>query len=213
MMTKRFISSEIRTGLAEILQLDGFVAQKERLIRNHKVGFDAIDYRVVDYNPIFQIELSLLIRIEVVEQAVNKFLPEEIINSKYKAKTITIACSYEQLSETGQSYVEISDESKLKSEIDHLGSIIRTKGLTFFEKYRELEEANKLKKNRILKSQDGINYILTNLMQSLALMRFANDPDFNELSERYRRLYVPWVGQEEIGRTALNDLIEYLKKI
>ena len=48
-------------------------------------------------------------------------------------------------------------------------------------------------------------------MQSLTLMKLCNDPDFDVLCDKYKELYVPFVGQEITGRKALDNLIEYLK--
>lgn len=215
MMNKKYVTNKIRTQIAGNLKNEGFkyIKAKERIIRKHEFGFDVIYTRVIDYEPIFQIEYSIAIRLNAVEDIVNKFFGEELFNPKNKPLTTTVASSYDLMSETKQNHIEISTEDELEISIQELIELTRNKGYSFFQEYRNLTTTNELKKNQILNDETGLSNVLRNLMQSLTLMKLCNDPDFDELCEKYKELYVPWVGQEITGRKAMNDLIEYLKKL
>ncbi|WP_439182739.1 hypothetical protein [Carboxylicivirga taeanensis] len=213
MLNKKYVTNEIRTQIAENLKNDGFkyIKAKERIIRKHDNGFDVIYIRVVDYAPIFLIEYSIAIRLNTVEDSVNKFLGEELFNPKNKPLTTTVASSYDLLSGTNHKFIEISSEDELKTLVQKLIELTKNKAYSFFQTYRSLSNTNKLKKNQILNDDTGLSNILRNLMQSLTLMKLCNDPDFDELCEKYKELYAPWVGQEVAGRKAMDDLISNLK--
>jgi hypothetical protein len=212
-MNKKQVTNLVRQGVSEGLKEYGFkfIKSKERILREHEAGFDVIYARVIDYNPIFQIEFSIAIRLERVEAIVNNFLDEEIQNPTFNSLTTTIASSYDIMTGTKENCIEIKNEMELEDAIKQLINLLKGYGLEFFNRYRSLQETNLLKKKQIRHDESGLSYILTNLMQSLTLMKLCNDPDFNELSEKYKKLYVPWAGQEESGRKALNDLIEHLQ--
>lgn len=213
-MTKKYVTNEIRLKLTENLNEEGFkyIKSKERIMREHEEGFDVIYSRVIDYNPIFQIEFSIAIRLNAVEEIVNKFFGESLFNSQNKSLTTTVASSYDFLTGEEENYIEISSELELYSTIQKLIKITKGEGFNFFQKYRNLEFTNALKKHQILNDDTGLSNILRNFMQSLTLLKLCNDPDFDKLCDNYRELYVPWVGQEESGRKAMDDLIEYLRK-
>lgn len=214
-MTKRYVTNEVRSKLSENLKNNGFkyIKSKERIMREHEAGFDVIYSRIIDYNPVFQIEFSIAIRLDAVENIVNMFLGEEIINPQYKHLTSTIASSYDIMTNSEENYMEVNNEEELEKAIQNLIKLIKDKGLCFFETYRDLNAANILKRTQILEDTSGLSYILENLMQSLTLLKLCNDPDFDKLCDKYRKLYVPWVGQEKAGRKAMDDLIEYLRKL
>ena len=213
MMNKKYVKNRIRTQIAGILKNEGFkyIKSNERIIRKHEYGFDVIYTRVIDYEPIFQIEYSIAIRLNAVEDVVNKFFGEELFNPKNKPLTTTIASSYDLMSGTNLSYIEICTEDELEDAIQDLAELTKSKGYAFFQKYKNYAVTNELKKNQILNDETGLSNILRNLMQSLTLMKLCEDTDFDKLCEKYKELYVPFVGQEITGRKALNNLIEYLK--
>ncbi len=213
MITKRYITNELREKLTENLKDEDFILlkSKERIMRKFDGGFDNIYIRVVDYNPIFEVEFSISIRLDVVEEMVYKFLDERFMNPRFNSLTPTIAASYKLLSGSVKNYITIKSETDLQNAIKDLTSLVKKNGFTFFKKYRDLQNVNQNKKENILKDNTGIAHILTNLMQSLILMKLCNDSDFKELSEKYKKLLVPWAGQEESGRKALDDLIHYLE--
>ncbi len=212
-MNKKQVSNLVKQGISEALKENGFqfIKSKERILRNHEAGFDVIYARIIDYNPVFQIEFSIAIRLEKVENIINKFLGEDIVNSNYKSLTTTIASSYDMITDSNENYIEIKNEQELNEALQKLISIVKQKGLIFFNKYRNLNTTNQLKKERILNGKSGSSNNLENLMQSLTLMKLCNDPDFDKLKDKYKELYVPFVGEEITGRKALDDLIHYLE--
>lgn len=163
---------------------------------------------VLDYSPIFQIELFLSVRIDKVENIVNKFIPNR--NPQFMKYTETIGTSYKELSGAKENLIEISTEKELDNAINEFIKIIRDKGLAFFEKHKNIEIVNAKKKEQILNKEYNV---IGNVMQSLTLMKLCNDTDFDILCDKYKELYVPFVGQEITGRKALDNLIEYLKTI
>lgn len=215
-MTKRYITNEVRTKLTDSFKNEGFeyIKSKERIMRKHTMGFDVIYARVVDYNPIFQIESSIAIRLNAVEEIVNLFLDERFMNPEYKSLTTTLGTSsYMPLVDDYYRYIEIKSEEELNSAINELTTLIKGKGLDFFKENRSIETTSLLKKSQILNDNTGGAYVLTNLMQSLTLLKLCKDPDFEEMCIKYPKFLVPWAGQEESGRKAMNDLIEYLRKL
>jgi hypothetical protein len=214
-MNKKQVTNLVGQGISEGLKEDGFkfIKSKERILREHEVGFDVIYARIIDYNPVFQIEFSIAIRLNAVEEIVNKFLSDEIRNPATNSLTTTIVSSYDMLTNSKENYIEIKNEKELDAAIQSLLVLIKAKGLAFFNKYKNFQVANKYRKDRILNDESQLSHILISLMQSLTLMKLCNDPDFDELSEKYKQLYVPWAGQEESGRKALDDLIHYFSAL
>lgn len=215
-MAKRFVINEIRTKLTEAIKTEGFeyFKSKERIMRKHNTGFDVIYISIIDYNPIFQIESSVAIRLNAVEEIVNIFLDERFMNPEFKHLTTTISTSsYMPLVDDYYRYIEIKTKEDLNRAINEMINLIKDKGLLFFQNYRNFESTNNLKKSEILTKDNYGAYVLRNLMQSLTLMRLCNDPDFEKLSMKYKELYIPFSGEEETGRKAMDDLIEYLKKL
>lgn len=212
-MTKRFVFNEIAGRLAESLKVEGFkfVKSNRRILRAYPSGFDVIIFNIVDYYPCFQIDTFLGIRLNEVEEIVNKFVPNR--NPAFMKFTETLGTSYMVLSGAKENYIEIKTEEELSRAISELTTLIKSKGLRYFENYRSPESVNDLKKRQILTEGNGTNYVIGNIMQSLTLMKLCKDPDFEELCIKYKELYIPLVGEEKSGRKAIDDLIAYLKEI
>jgi hypothetical protein len=213
-MTKAFVFNQTTKGVTDFLTEQGFQYKKShgRIIKLLDDGFFGIIINIIDYRPVFQIEMYLGVRLDSIEQIVNHFLEWTFASPKFMKYTETISTSYKALSGAKENYIEVESELQLQEGINELILLIKEKGLAFFEKNRNLNNVNLLKKQSILNDTSGIAHILTNLMQSLTLMKLCSDPDFDELSEKYKKLLVPWAGQEESGRKAINDLIEYLRE-
>jgi hypothetical protein len=213
MMTKRFVFNETAIRLAEGLKEDGFkfIKSSSRILRTHSLGFDVVILHIVDYWPNFQIDTFLGIRLNEVEDIVNKFIPNR--NPAFMKFTETLGTSYMVLSGAKENYIEIKTEEELSNAINELITLVKNKGLKYFGDHRSIEVVNDLKKRQILTENNGANYVIGNLMQSLTLMKLCNDPDFEKLSMKYKELHAPFAGEEESGRKAMDDLIEYLKKI
>lgn len=208
MMTKRYVFSKAAMCIEENFKLEGFrfIKSNSRILKKYYGGFNLILLHVLDYSPIFQIELFLSVRIDIVENIVNDFIPNR--NPQFMKYTETIGTSYKELSGAKENLIEISTEKELDNAINEFIKIIRDKGLAFFEKYQNIEMVNAEIKKQILNKE--YNYIGI-IMQSLSLMKLCNDPDFDVLCDKYKELYVPFVGEEIKGREALDNLIKYLK--
>lgn len=212
MMTKRYVFTETAKRIEESFKTEGFkfIKSNGRILNKYPTGFDVVILKVLDYAPTFQIETFLGIRINQVEEIVNKFQEYSFASPQFMKYTETISTSYMVLSGAKENHIEIETEKELDNAIDELTELIQGKGLAFFEKHRNIETINAIKKEQILKEE---HTVITNLMQSLTLMKLCNDPDFGELCEKYKKIYVPFVGEEESGRKAMDDLIEYLEKL
>lgn len=211
MITKKHIFNEIALGIEENLRDVGFKYRKSdgRILRRYSGGFDVILLTVLDYGILFQTEMFFAIRFDKVEDTINKFIPNR--NPAYMKYTETLGTSYMVLSGSKENHIEIKTQEELNKTINDLIILIKTKGLEYFEKYRNIEVVNALKKKQILTENNSINYVISNLMQSLTLLKLCNDPDFDKLCIKYKELYIPFAGDEESGRKAMDDLIEYLK--
>lgn len=208
MMTKKYVFTETAKRIEDRFKTEGFkfVKSNGRILNKYASGFDVIILKVLDYTFDFQIETFLGLRINKVEEVVNKFMPNR--NPKFMKFTETIGASYMVLSGAKENHIEIETEKELDNAINELTELIENKGLAFFERHRNLEVVNAIKKEQILKSKHNV---ITNIMQSLTLMKLCNDPDFDELCGKYKEIYVPFVGEEETGIKSINDLIAYLK--
>jgi hypothetical protein len=212
-MTKSFVINKTYRRIAEGLKDQGFEYKKsnERILKKITGGFYGITLHIVDYRPIFQIEIYLGIRIDAVEEIVNRFLEYTFASPEFMKFTETIGTTYKVLNGSLENHIEIKSETELENGIDILIKTILSKGFEFFAQKSNQETLNSLKKEQILKDNMGSFSVDRNLMQSLTLMKLCNDPDFDKLKDKYKELYVPFAGEEISGRKALNDLIEYLQ--
>ncbi len=213
-MNKTYITNKVRTQLAASLKSDGFeyIKSRQRIIKKHSMGFDVIYARVIDYNPLFWIESSIGIRINKVEDIVNQFLDERFQNPEFNHLSTTEGTSYAAMTGIDDD-VEVNNEDELNNAIQDIIKVMKEKGLHFFEKHRNLENLNLYKKKGILEDTMGGAYVLTNLMQSLTLMKLCNDSDFDKLSIQYKKGLVPWAGEEEASHEVLDNLINYLREL
>lgn len=214
MMTKKYIREKLGLELSENLKMDDFrfIKSKNHIIKQIENGFNLIEYRIVDYAPVFFIELSLAIRLNIVEEIVNRFLGEEIMNPQSKIHTLTLGIAFNFLMGDSND-VKVENEKELREVINKYIVGIKTKGLNYFNDYSNILNANRLKKEDILSNTTGISCLLRNLMQSLTLMKLCNDPDFELLYPKYLEYYIPISGQEVFGRKAIVELFNYLKDI
>jgi len=216
MMSKRYVFNEIATNTTSKLINEGFrfIKSKERIIREREVGFDVIIFQIIDYNPIFEIEMSLRTRLNKVEDIVNRFM-SDCMNPKFMSLTETINITYQALSNSKENFIRVKTESELQTSIKDIVFLILDKGMPFFQQNLDIQKVNQIKKTQILHEHKGlsINHDRRTLMQSLTLLKLCNDPDFEKLSVKYKELYVPFIGEEETGRNAMDGLIEYLKKL
>lgn len=209
-MTKRYVFTETAKRIEESLKKKGFkfIKSNGRIINKYPGGFDEIILKVLDYAPVFQVQMILRVRIDSVESIVNKFQEYSFASPQFMKYTETIGTNYMVLSRAKENHIEIETEKELDNAINELIKLIQDKGLAFFEKHRDIETVNAIKKEQILKDK---HTAINNLMQSLTLMKLCKDSDFDKLCEKYKEYYVPFVGEEETGPKAINDLIEYLK--
>ncbi len=213
-MTKRYVYNQITSNLSLTLKINGFkfIKSKERIIRPHTVGFDVIIFHIVDYNPIFEINFFLRTRINEVEDIINQFMID-CMNPDFMPFTETVNISFKKLSNSNEDFISVINTSELDIAIKKIEYLIKTTGITFFEQNTDIQKVNQIKKRQILYEHQGLSLFHNRrtLMQSLTLMKLCNDPDFDKLKDKYKELYVPFVGEEVNGRKALEDLIRYLE--
>lgn len=216
MMTKKYVFTEIANNISAELINDGFkyIKSKERIMRVYDNGFDVIIDHIVDYYPIFEIELYLGTRINQVEDIVNMFMADRM-NPRYMPLTETISISYEELTGSANNIKEIKSEENLKKAIAFFINLIKDKGFEFFNNNKDINKVNQLKKHRIIYEHGGLSrhHNRRSLMTSLVLMKLCNDPDFDLLKYKYREIYVPFDGEEISGLNAFDDLISYLENM
>lgn len=209
-MRKKDAFNRIAKSLEENLRDYGFVYRKSdgRILRFHPNGFDVILIDVLDYWPVFEVRTFLCIRLEEVENIVNMFIPN--FNPKFMKYSTTIATSYMVLSGADSNEIEFETEEELDAAISTLTMLIKDKGLKYFDEHRSLEVVNRIKKEQIIIERNESYNVINNLMQSIVLMYLCNDPDFDTLCAEYKKIYIPFLGEEELGNKALDDLIHYL---
>jgi hypothetical protein len=212
-ITKKEVKQKLISQLENILINDNFKFKKSTGIINRKSQgkLESVFFRVLNYWPLCQeIEyVGFSIRFDVVEEIVNAFLSQyNFFNIEFTKNTSTIGYS-----------IFFNARIDNNTDVDNFIRLhindIKVKVLDYFTKYNTINDANQYKKNQILNdtsSLKGLNYHVDNFMQSLTLMKLCNDPAFEELSQKYKEIYTSWVGCEERGIKAINDLIEYLSK-
>gem|GEM_PF-6400390 len=215
-MGKRDICNRVLNYLASNLENVGFkfIKKKERILRYHHLGFDVIIFNVVDYNSVFEVDFSLRTRIDDVENIVNQFMLD-CMNPKFMALTETVAISFQELSNSTNEVIKVTNEAQLEQASLDILLLIQEKGMRFYEQNRDLKKLNEFLKIQILEKHGGIglHHDRRTLMQSLTAMRLCDDPEFLRLEDKYKELYVPFAGEEEIGRKAIDDLIRFLKAL
>jgi hypothetical protein len=215
MMKKRDVYNQVVTDLSLNLESDGFkfIKSKERIIRYHDLGFDVIIFHIVDYNPVFEIDFSLRTRIDEVENIINLFM-KDCMNPKFMPLTETTAISYKKLSGSIEDFISVTNEIELELASKKIISLVKDRGISFYEQNKDVQKLNQITKRQILHEHQGLSLFHNRrtLMQSITLMKLCNDPDFDKLKDKYKELYVPFIGEEVTGRKAIDDLIEYLQE-
>lgn len=214
MMTKRYVRDEVLTKkMSESLKHLGFryVKSKSSIIRSYKGGFDRIIISVTDYNPVFWPFMTLMSRIDKVENIVNLFM-EDVMNKDFMNITPTSITTLKDLS--GIEYFKVQTEEELNHVSQFFISLIAEKGINYFDQHHDIVFVNNERKYQILEdSYLGRYRTRGDIMISLVLMKLCNDPDLEVLYPKYLEYYVPISGQEITGRKAIVDLFEYLKKM
>ncbi|MDR1198919.1 MAG: hypothetical protein LBK94_07930 [Prevotellaceae bacterium] len=212
-ITKKEVKQKLVNQLESILITDNFKLNKSTGFINRKSQgkLESVFFRVLNYWPLCQeIEyVGFSIRFDTVEKIVNTFL------SKYNFFNIECTKNTSTIGNSIFFNARIDNIENVDNFIHLHMNDIKQKVFDYFTKYNTIKDANQYKKNQILNdtsSLKGLNYHVDNFMQSLTLMKLCNDPDFEDLSQKYKELYTSWGGCEEVGIKAINDLIEYLSR-
>jgi hypothetical protein len=209
-ITKKEVEQKLNETLNSLLLSDGFKLRKSDgfIIRKSQAMIESIFFRVLNYWPLCQ-EIDYIgfsIRFDRVEEIVNPFLSKyNFLNIAGTKKTSTIGDSI-------FFNIRIDKDEDINEFIYLYMNDIKEKILSYFKKNGNINDVNQYKKDRILTDNNGLNYIEHNLLQSITLMKLCNDPDFENLSQRYKELYASWGGQKETGFQAMDDLINYLSR-
>jgi hypothetical protein len=139
MLTKRKVETELLNQIEGYLKPFGFKKRKTEgtaVINYTDYGFDSVVFRVIDYMPEFWIEFSLRIRLDIVENIVNKFYRN--FNQEFSKSTVTDSYGYYLM--TGNDLRQgIRTERDLINVIDEFKELINNKGFNYWEKYRDIK--------------------------------------------------------------------------
>ncbi|MDR2127060.1 MAG: hypothetical protein LBP63_09560 [Prevotellaceae bacterium] len=208
---KKEVETILITSLLNLVLEDGFIHRKKdnTIIRNSKTGFESFWFDVLNYWPYCEKIESVVysIRFNQIEDIVNPILYKNGLHKVEYPKTSITIC--QNISFCKEIYKHEELDIFIKLYINQ----IKENGMSFYEKFNNINKVNIYKKGKILTDNSGLYYIESNLMQSLTLMKLCNDSDFEELVQKYKTLYSNWGGYKEKGMSAINDLIEYLSKL
>jgi hypothetical protein len=144
-MTKGEVRNLIYEGLTPVAAPADFRLNKkaEGFIRKIEGGRQTLAVPLWDYNPVFEFSLTMCLRLELVEEIVNRFSGSP---PAYHAMTLTSITQLEFLglaAEPGRGVVyRATSERELAEVLASVSTLIRQRVLPFFDKYHDLMAVN-----------------------------------------------------------------------
>ncbi|MHA4808140.1 hypothetical protein ACX0G9_08530 [Flavitalea flava] len=208
-MLKTEMSSIIKKDLGVFLKNYGykFNTKAAGFLRSFEGGFNQIGIAIFDYRPKFLVSPFFLIRIDKVEQIVQKHV---LVMEKYKDITYTFNVGIEHF--TGIKEYEIRTEEELHKLLRQIKEVYANEVDTFLRHYSEIGNLNKVlneenRKINVINEPD--NYI-----RSIIIARLNGNPNFSEVAEGYFNKYLKEYSLDiEDGPNRIRETINYLNSI
>ena len=200
----RWLKTEVRRMIVDavtpVVSAAGFRFKKaqEAFVRRIEDGRQELGLPLVDYNPVFQFNFTLCIRLEAVQEITDRFSGSP---PKYHSMTLTSITQLEFLglpAKPGRGVkFEVSSEAELMAVMPGVLTMVRDRVLPFFDEYRAIAAVNRglnpegaERVFRIVGFPDRRVFDATNqpyrAMTGLAAAYLAHDPRLDALIDAYR---------------------------
>jgi hypothetical protein len=188
-------------------------------VRKIDSGRQELGLSLVDYNPIFEFSFTLCIRLEAVQEIINRFSGSP---PKYHSTTSTSITQLEFLglpADAGRGVrFRVQSEAELAAVVLEVLNIVREPVLPFFDDYCDIAAANgglnpegAERVLRLAGFTDRRAFCATNqpyrAMTGVAVARLANDPRLSELISAYRSQISE---MQEHDRAKFEKLVNFL---
>lgn len=221
----QWIKSEVRRVVSEalvpVVAGAGFRFKKssQAFVRKIDGGRQELGLALADYNPVFEFSFTLCVRLEAVQEIVNRFSGSP---PKYHGETLTSITQLEFLglpAQPGRGVVyRVESESQLLEILPSIAEIVRQRALPFFNEYRDVEALNRglnpAGAERVLEAvSDRHLFDATNQpyrsMTGVTVAHLARDARLAELIAAYRSQLRE---SRESVRQKFEELVAYLRQ-
>jgi hypothetical protein len=199
----------IKKELGDFLKQYGykFNSKAEGFIRSFEGGFNQIGVAVFDYRPKFLVSPFFLIRLDKVEQIVQKHV---FVLEQYKDTAYTINTGIEHF--TGVKEYDIRTEVQLYEVLRQVMDVYSSKVDFFLKYYSDIKNLDKALNDERL----ALNKLVEpdNRIRAMIIARLNGNRDFEKIAEGYYQSYVQEYDQgagDEARR--LRETIDYLKAL
>jgi hypothetical protein len=175
---------EVTTKLFEQLQphLPGFKPQKkeESLARRITGGTQFIGLALIDHRPLFKFSLPVSIRIEEVEEIINRFAGSPPKYHRLTRTTGTLLSYF--YGESDKKEFKIQSPEDIEAAIAGVAPVIRDRIIPFLDSHQSVQSLD-----AVMNGPEGARFDRTNppyrQMHGLILARLAGNPRFDALAE------------------------------
>lgn len=223
----RWVKSEVERlivkGLTPVVALAGFryVKKEESFVRGINGGRQKLGLALSNYKPLFEFSLTLTVRLDAVQEIVNRFSGSP---PEYHAITMTSLTQLEFLglsAEGGCVEYRASSEPELATVIPGVAAMVHERIVPFFEEYRDVTSLNRglnpRGAERVTQQQWPRNrrafdssYEPYRAMSGIAVARLAGDPRWPELVVAYREQLSEL---DEDDRRKYEELVAHLASV
>lgn len=221
----QWLKTEVRRMIVDavtpVVSPAGFRFKKatEAFVRKIDGGRQELGLPLVDYNPVFEFSFTLCIRLEAVQEVINRFSGSP---PKYHSMTLTSITQLEFLglpAESGRGVnFRVESQAQLRAVTPGVLNIVRDWVLPFFDEYRDVAAVNRglnpegaERVFRIVGFPDRRSFDATNqpyrAMAGVAVAHLAEDPRLSELISAYQSQISE---MQEHDRTKFDNLVNYL---
>ena len=203
-MTKKQVQNLIYSCLTPVLSEEAFRLQKSEggFVRPIAAGRQYVGVPLWDYNPVFEFSLVMGVRIEKVEDIVNRFSGSP---AKYQSGTETATFQLDRFMRKETTTFRATSESELQTALSQLLPVIKNQIIPFLDEHQDLLSlAEEMNLNEIRKSVPGAAYA----MGPVTVARLIDSPNFLAIVEGYRQR-VSRLPKTEMEK--FEKLVQYLK--
>jgi hypothetical protein len=192
-MNRKTVEKELDRRFGEVLVPRGYTLTKldkytEGFVRTGDGIRQSILIPVLDYAPEFQFSLTMCIRLETVETI---FLPLSGILPEDSARSETCIVNIEDIV-PGLDLISVYDRASIRQAVAQLAPVISSRILPFLDEHRDVGSLDRWMNQEkpfeeVFEIKGGWGWwIWPFVMHAVILARLTQNPDFNQLAERYR---------------------------
>jgi hypothetical protein len=184
-----------------------FDAKAEGFLRYFEGGFNKVGVSIVDYRPKFEVSFFFLVRLDVVEKIVQKYV---FVLDQYRDLTWTLNTTIDHF--TGFKEYAVRDEGALYDLLSEVKQVYSSKIDAFLKQYSEIKNMD-----RALNVEHAKIGYMTNTddyIRPIIIAKLTGNKDFDKVAEWYYKKYVEdyYLDTEE-GPNKIKEVINYLQTL